>query len=518
MAGAPFYITTAIAYPNGDPHIGHAYEAVTTDFIARFMRADGRDVRFTTGTDEHGLKMEQTARREGLTAPEYAARMTPRFQAMDQLLNISFDDFIHTMEDRHKAACEALWRACAAKGDIYLGGYKGWYSVRDEAYFDDDELTEGEGGKKFAPSGAPVEWVEEPSYFFRLSAYQEKLLALYEQNPDFIQPASRRNEVIAFVKRGLKDLSVSRTTFTWGVPVPDGPGHVMYVWFDALTNYLTSAGYPDQGGAQFQRYWPTVTHLIGKDVVRFHAIYWPAFLMSAGISVPARIFGHGFLLMRGEKMSKSLGNVIAPADLVERYGLDQLRYFFLREVAFGSDGSFTHDAIVNRTNADLANDLGNLAQRSLSMINKNLGGVLPEPGPLTEADQTLLAACETALAQSRGFMAQFEIHRVLEAVWAVVADANRYFAGQEPWALKKSDPARMGTVLWVTAEALRNLAILAQPAVPGSAAKLLDLLAVPADRRSFAQVGAPGRLAGGTALPAPSPVFPRYVEPEGGGA
>jgi len=482
----PYYITTAIAYPNGMPHIGHAYEAIATDAIARFMRLDGYDVFFLTGTDEHGSKM----------------------------LNCSNDDFIRTTEPRHYRSSAAIWEAMQAAGDIYLDKYSGWYSVRDEAYYDESETGIDDKGQRVGPQGTPVEWVEEESYFFRLSAYQDKLLALYADDPNYVLPRERLNEVASFVKGGLQDLSISRTTFDWGVPVPGDPKHVMYVWVDALTNYITAVDYPDTNSAKFRRYWPANLHVIGKDIVRFHAVYWPAFLMSAGVAVPRRIFSHGFLFNRGEKMSKSVGNVIDPFDLAKAYGVDPLRYFFLREVPFGQDGNYSHEAIVNRINADLANDLGNLAQRSLSMVGRQFAGVLPAAASLSTADRAILAAADAMIGKARDLMATQQLHQVLNAVWAVVADANRYFAGEAPWALAKTDPARQGTVLYVTAEVLRQIAILAQPFVPASAAKLLDLLAVPADERSFAFLGGKHRIAAGAKLPAPAPVFPRYVEVE----
>ena len=511
MSRETFYITTAISYPNGKPHIGHAYELIATDALARFQRLDGKDVFFLTGTDEHGIKMLQTARKEGISARELADRNAAEFQRMGKALNASNDDFIRTTEKRHYAASQAIWKAMAANGDIYKGGYAGWYSVRDEAYYGEEETEVRADNVRYGPQGTPVEWVEEESYFFRLSAYQDRLLALYDSRPDFIGPGERRNEVVSFVKAGLKDLSISRTTFDWGVPVPGDEKHVMYVWVDALTNYITAAGYPDENAAKW-RFWPADAHIIGKDIVRFHAVYWPAFLMSAGIELPKRVFGHGFLFNRGEKMSKSLGNVIDPFTMVEHYGLDQVRYFFLREVPFGQDGSYSHEAIVNRTNADLANDLGNLAQRSLSMIARNCGGVVPACGELADADKAILAQAEAALVTAREAMAGQGIHLALAAIFGVVAEANRYFAGQEPWALRKTDPGRMETVLWTTAETIRRVAVLCQPYIPGSAGKLLDLLAVPADRRQFEHVAAGHALATGTALPAPQPVFPRYVE------
>jgi methionyl-tRNA synthetase len=511
MAKPRFYLTTAISYPNGAPHIGHAYEVIATDAIARFMRLDGREVFFLTGTDEHGLKMVQTAEREGLSARALADRNSDRFRAMAQALAISNDDFIRTTEPRHYRASQAIWERMVAAGDIYLGAYEGWYSVRDEAFYGEEETSVGADGVRVGGQGTPVEWTKEETYFFRLSKYQDRLLAHYEANPEFVGPDTRFNEVISFVKGGLADLSVSRTTFDWGVPVPGADGHVMYVWVDALTNYLTAAGFPDQSDPKWG-FWPADLHVIGKDIVRFHAVYWPAFLMSAGIDLPKRVYGHGFLFNRGEKMSKSLGNVVDPFAMAEAYGVDAMRYFLLREVAFGNDGSYSHEAIVARTNADLANDLGNLAQRSLSMIAKNCDGILPTPGAFTPEDEAILAAAAGMLEASREAMGRQQIHRWLEAVWAVVGEANRYFAGQAPWALRKTDLARMGTVLYVTAEVIRQAAILAQAALPVGAPKLLDLLAVPEDARDFAALGA--RLAPGTALPAPQGVFPRYVEPE----
>ena len=517
---SPFFVTTAISYPNGAPHIGHAYESMATDAIARFQRLDGRDVFFLTGTDEHGQKMLQTARAEGIPVQDLAERNATRFRDMAAALGCSNDDFIRTTEPRHHEASREIWRRMAANGDIYKDSYSGWYSVRDEAYYQENETELRPDGVRYGPQGSPVEWVEEESYFFRLSAYQDRLLAHYEANPDFIGPDERRNEVVSFVSRGLKDLSISRTTFDWGVRVPDDERHVMYVWVDALTNYITGAGFPDESNPRW-RYWPANLHVIGKDIVRFHAVYWPAFLMSAGIELPKRVFAHGFLFNKGEKMSKSVGNVIDPFALIDHYGLDQVRYFFLREVPFGQDGNYSHEAIVNRINADLANDLGNLAQRSLSMIGKNCEGRLPEPGAFTAEDEAIVGQADAMLAGAREAMSRQAIHQALSVVWACVAEANRYFAAQEPWALKKSDPARMATVLYVTAEVIRQIAILAQPVIPTSAGKLLDLLAVPADARAFDRLGASGRLAAGAELPKPEGVFPRYVEaeaPAGGAA
>jgi methionyl-tRNA synthetase len=510
MTRPRFYITTAIAYPNGAPHVGYAYEIIATDAIARFKALDGYDVYFLTGTDEHGVKMAQAAKAEGMKVEDFAKRNSGRFRDLAKALNLANDDFIRTTEPRHHKASQAIWKKMLAKGDIYLGTYSGWYSVRDEAYYDEGELSTGPDGKKLSPQGTPVEWVEEGSYFFRLSAYQQKLLDWYEQHPDFIGPETRRNEIVAFVKRGLQDLSISRTTFDWGVPVPDAPGHVMYVWVDALTNYITGVGYPDEGAASFKKFWPADVHIIGKDIIRFHTVYWPAFLMSAGLEVPRRVFAHGFLTVDGKKMSKSEGNIIDPFELVEQFGVDPVRYFFLREIAFGQDGDYSREKLINRSNADLANDLGNLAQRSLSMIAKNFDGKVPNPSTPTEADNALLDAAAAALAKARAAIDGQLVHEAVTAIWDVVGEANRYFAREQPWALKATDPARMGTILYVTAETVRRLAIPAQAFIPESAGRILDFLGVAKDARTINRIATGHQLAPGSALPAPEPVFKRF--------
>lgn len=511
MTSTPFYITTAIAYPNGDPHIGHAYEHIATDVMARFKRLDGYDVRFMTGTDEHGQKMQTTAEKLGMTAKELADKNAARFRAMDDALDISYDRYIRTTDEDHYAASQAIWKRMEANGDIYLDKYAGWYSVRDEAYYAEDE-TEVRDGQRFAIStGTEVTWTEEESYFFRLSKYQDRLLALYEQE-GFLFPESRRNEIASFVRGGLNDLSISRTTFDWGVPVPGNDKHVMYVWVDALTNYITGLGFPDTDSELFQKYWPVDVHMIGKDISRFHAIYWPAFLWSAGLELPQRIFAHGFLLVDGEKMSKSVGNVVDPEDLVSSFGLDPLRFFLLREVSFGQDGSYSAEGIKNRINSDLANDLGNLAQRSLSMIAKNCGGVVPEHGEFTAEDQKMLDDAAALLEPVRVDFDQQAFHKALERIWHVIADCNRYFTAQEPWKLKKTDEERMKTVLFVTAETIRQVALLVQPVMPSSMGKMLDLLAVADDDRQFSSMDK--TLTPGTELPQPAPVFPRYEEPK----
>ncbi len=507
-----FYITTAISYPNGVPHIGHAYEAITTDAIARFERLDGKSVLFLTGTDEHGLKMKQTAAEKDMTPRALADLNSARFVEMAEMLGLSHDDFIRTTEARHYEACAELWRRMEKSGDIFKKKYGGWYSVRDETYYKEGETELRDGARFATPTGTPVEWTEEETYFFRLSAYQDKLLAHYDANPDFILPPERRNEVVSFVKGGLEDLSISRSTLDWGIPVPGAPGHVMYVWVDALNNYVTATGLLNGGGERAD-YWPADVHVIGKDITRFHAVYWPAFLMSAGLPLPKRVFAHGFVLSKGEKMSKSVGNVVDPFDLVRAYGRDQVRFFFLREVMFGQDGSYSPEAIANRINADLANNLGNLAQRSLSMIFKNCNGRIPTPGEFTAGDTAMLAAADGLYAKVRSEMDRQALTKYLDAVWGVISDANQYFAGQEPWAKKKTDPKRMDTILYVTAEVVRQFAILAQPAMPGLAPKLLDALAVSAYARAFAALGPNGRLVAGTPITEPQGVFPRYVDP-----
>ncbi|MBV1780705.1 methionine--tRNA ligase [Paeniglutamicibacter sp. ABSL32-1] len=508
----PFYITTAISYPNGVPHIGHAYEVIATDAMARFKRLDGYDVFFMTGTDEHGQKMLQTAESEGITPRQLAQRNSDAFQAMNDELGISYDRFIRTTDSDHYAAAQAIWKRMEANGDIYLDKYAGWYSVRDEAFHAEvDTEVRADGLRYSKETDTEVTWTEEESYFFRLSAYQDRLLELYKSVPDFGAPHTRFNEVIRFVERGLEDLSISRTTFDWGVPVPGNKDHVMYVWVDALTNYLTGTGFPDVESESFKRYWPADVHVIGKDISRFHAIYWPAFLMSAKLPLPKRVMIHGFLHNNGVKMSKSLGNVVAPTDFVSQYGLDQVRYFFLREVPFGADGSYSHDTIVGRMNSDLANNLGNLAQRSLSMVANNCGGLVPTPGEFTVADQEILAYASKLLEICRDAFSRQEFSKALEAIWTVLGDTNAYFADQAPWVLRKTDVARMETVLYVTLEVLRRVALLIQPVMPTAAAQLLTLLGQ-ADGSARELTEFDVSLAPTAVLPAPFPIFPKYYE------
>jgi methionyl-tRNA synthetase len=513
----PFYITTAISYVNGAPHLGHAYEAILTDVMARFKRLDGYAVLFLTGTDEHGEKVAKTAEEHGMAVEAFADKNAALFRAMTEDLNISNDDFIRTTEPRHHTTSKALWQKLKENGDIYMGKYEGWYSVREEAYFTEEELHKGDDGNFYTVNNTPVKWVEEESYFFKLSAYTDKLLAYYDAHPAFIQPESRRNEVISFVKDGLRDLSISRhkDRLKWGIPVPDDEDHVMYVWLDALTNYITAAGYPDIQSTSYQKFWPADYHVIGKDIIRFHAVYWPAFLMAAGIALPKAVFAHGFINVMGEKMSKSIGNVLSPTGLVDTYGLDQIRYFLMRNIPHGQDGNFGHEQAVERINADLANGLGNLAQRTLSMIYKNCGGVIPAAGALTEEDNILLAAVyEHMISNMRDAMDDFKIHRALEALWKMVAEANAYIDAQAPWTLRKTDTARMETVLYVLAEIIRCLAIAVSFVTPDAANKMLNQLKIPDDARDFSFISADHALQSGTAIDKPEGVFPRIVAEE----
>lgn len=514
----PFYITTAISYVNGVPHLGHAYESILTDVVARYKRLQGHEVMFLTGTDEHGEKVAQSAEKESMEPKAFADQNAATFQSMTETLSISNDDFIRTTEERHHKASQAIWKKLHDNGDIYLDNYEGWYSIREEAYFTEDELSTSEDGQKFTPLGTEVLWVEEPSYFFKLSKYTDKLIAHYETNSDAVQPQSRMNEILGFLKQegGLNDLSISRhkSRLTWGIPVPNDEDHVMYVWLDALTNYITALGYPDEDTEAFQKFWPAHFHVIGKDITRFHAIYWPAFLMAADLGLPKTIFAHGFINIDGAKMSKSVGNVLSPDELVETYGLDQTRYFLMREVSHGSDGNFGHTQAVQRINSDLANGLGNLAQRTLSMIYKNCDGVFPVAGDLTADDQALLDQAYAVGNDITTNIDNVQINRVLEKIWKVVAACDSYVDAQAPWALKKTDTERMNTVLYVLAEAIRNLSIIVQPVVPDGANKILDQLKVSNDERLSAHMDAQYALKAGTVIDKPQGVFPRIVEDE----
>ena len=503
-----FYITTPIYYVNGAPHIGHAYTSVAADVLARFKRLDGFDVFFLTGTDEHGQKVEKAAAEAGLDPQEFTDRVSADFRAMGATMGISNDDFIRTTEERHKSGCAALWARLEASGYLYRGEYEGWYAVRDEAFYGEDELTLDAHGIRRAPSGAPVELVREPSWFFRLSAMQERMLAFYAENPDFIAPAARRNELLRFCRSGLADLSISRASFRWGIPVPGDPDHVMYVWLDALANYITAMGFPDETHPRW-RFWPADLHIVGKEIARFHALYWPAFLLAAGIAPPRRVFSHGWWTVEGEKMSKSVGNVIDPRALVAEFGLDPVRYFLLREVPFGNDGDFSRRSLISRLNGELANDLGNLCQRTLTQIARQCDGRLPHVGPATEADSALLAAAGALVPLVREKLDRQAFHEALEEIWRLVRAANAYIDHAAPWALARTDRTRMGAVLRVLADVLRVLATVLQPFLPGTMALMLDQLGVPAEERALAALANP--LPAGTVLPSPAGLFPRFV-------
>ncbi len=509
MKKPSYYLTTPIYYVNDAPHIGHAYTTLACDVLARFKRLDGYDVLFLTGTDEHGQKVAKSAEKAGVSPQQFCDKVSQNFRDLCDAMNFSNDDFIRTTEKRHIEAVRALWLRLKERGEIYLSKYSGWYAVRDEAFYAEDELKDTQDGKKIAPSGAECEWLEEPSYFFRLSAWQEPLLKFYADNPDFIAPTGKRNEVLSFVRSGLKDLSVSRTTFSWGISVPEDEKHVMYVWLDALTNYITAAGFPHCDEAPYQNRWPAQLHMVGKDILRFHTIYWPAFLLAAGLKPPERVFAHGWWTNEGQKISKSLGNVIDPFQLIETYGRDPVRYFLLREVPFGNDGDFSRAAILQRINRELANDFGNLAQRVLSQIQKNLNSILPSPGEFTQKDKSLLNMGYNILPAMRLHMDQQAFQKSLEEIWSVIAEANRYVDEQAPWALKKTDPTRMGTVLYVLAELLRLLAIISQPFMPESMEKLLMQLGQDCALVPFENLTANDALKPGTILPAPSAIFPR---------
>ena len=512
MTQPSFFITTPIYYVNAAPHIGHAYSGLACDVLARFKRLDGYDVHFLTGTDEHGQKVETAARNRGVDTRAYCDQVSGNFQELAKVMKLSNDDFIRTTEPRHYKSCQALWRELNAAGQIYRNSYNGWYSVSDEAYYDAEEIQDDGNGGKVAPTGSAVEWIEEPSYFFRLSDWQQPLLDFYAKNPDFIQPASRRNEILRFVESGLQDLSISRTKFSWGIPVPDDPDHVMYVWLDALTNYITALGYPDTEDTRYQKFWPADVHVIGKEISRFHAIYWPAMLMAAKLPLPKKVYAHGLLMRDGRKMSKSIGNVVTAQEMIDQIGLDALRYFLMREVPFGQDGVYSDQTMYARLNSDLANDLGNLAQRTLSFVAKHSGGQVPSYGDFQSEDTAILKRGHDLYDSVRLLMDDMAYHRALTEIMALASEANRYIDAMAPWALRKTDTERMHSVLYVIMEVLRMIALLLQPFMPDAMARMLDQLAVEPEARTFADYASP--LQRGMALPAPSPIFPRLTPPE----
>lgn len=504
-----FYITTPIFYPNGEPHIGHAYNAIASDCLARFERLKNVNVLFVSGTDEHGLKMQQTAEKQNITPQELADKNSAVFIKMLKELNCSNDDFIRTTQNRHHEACVALWNKMLDNGDIYKDSYKGWYSVRQESYYDEKDTTLLDDDTRIEKElGSPVIWNEEESYFFSLSKYQNKLLKYYDTHPEFIKPNERFNEIYSFVKNGLKDLSISRSSFDWGIKVPNDNKHIMYVWVDALTNYLTATGFPNNNSNN--QFWPADLHMIGKDIIRFHAVYWPAFLMSANLELPKRIFAHGFLLNKGEKMSKSVGNVISPFDLINKFGLDQIRYFFMREVPFGQDGSYSDETIIHRINSDLANDLGNLVNRCLNLVAKNLNNHTPIKGSLSLNDKELFAKIDEIFNGLDDFMQEQRIDLCLKAIFSVVSLVNRYFTNEEPWILKNTNFERFNTVLYNTLESLRRVAIVLQAFIPDSATKLLNLLAIKENERTFMHI-TNTELESDVILPPSEVLFPRYL-------
>jgi methionyl-tRNA synthetase len=505
-----FYVTTPIYYVNDVPHIGHAYTTVAADVIARFRRLRGEDVFFLTGTDEHGQKIERAADASGVKPIELADRVVLRFKNLWEKLDITNDDFIRTTEDRHRKAVQEIFRIIEGKGDIYLGEYEGWYDVRNEAFVTETQLEEYMNLPE--STRPPLERIKEESYFFRLSKYQEKLIEHYMKHPEFIQPKNRRNEVVRFVEGGLKDLSVSRTTFSWGIPVPGDSKHVIYVWFDALTNYLTAAGFPDKK-EDLKEIWPADIHLVGKDILRFHAVYWPAFLMSAGLPLPRQVFAHGWWTVEGEKMSKSLGNVVDPYKIVEEFGQDVLRYFLLREIPFGQDGDFSRSAIIGRINGDLANGLGNLVSRTIGMIKKYSGGVVPVPGPLLEAD---VGIRESALRTAKEFdelMGEVAFNRALSTLWDYIGIVNKYIDESSPWSLAKAgEKERLNTILWVLVESIRIAAILAYPFMPDSATEIWQMLGYSGRLESVYISDAKewGKSDPGTEVGDVKSIFPRY--------
>jgi methionyl-tRNA synthetase len=491
-----FYITTPIYYVNDAPHIGHAYTTIASDVLARFKRLDGFEVMFLTGTDEHGQKIEKSAAKAGVDIQSFTDKFSETFRSLNKTLNISNDDFIRTTEPRHKKTVQEIWKKLLASGNIYLGSYSGWYAVRDEAFYAESEIVDGK-----APTGAEVEWITEPSYFFKLSAWQDKLLKFYDDHPDFIAPTSRRNEVLSFVKGGLHDLSVSRTSFKWGIPIPNDEHHVMYVWLDALFNYYSAIHNEER-----QHFWPCDLHIVGKDILRFHAIYWPAFLMACNLPLPKRVYAHGWWTNDGEKISKSLGNTIDPVKLIEEFNLDYVRYFLMTEMPFGNDGNYSRSAFINKVNSHLCNNIGNLAQRVLSFINKNCDAKIPT-FDLQEVDSKLLESAYSLADKMRVHLDNQEIHLAFEAVINLGSAANEYVDHQAPWSLKKTDPERMNSVLYTLTECLRIIGIALQSIIPDSACKLLDQLNI--SDREIKNMTKDYALKAGTDLPIPQGIFPR---------
>lgn len=497
-----YYITTPIYYVNDVPHIGHAYTTIACDVLARFMRLDGREVKFLTGTDEHGQKVEKSALKVGKNPQEFTDELSKSFINLTKLLNISNDDFIRTTEPRHKNAALALWERLVLSGDIYLGKYCGWYSVRDEAFYAKSELDEN----NLAPTGSAVEWIEEPSYFFALSKWSDKLLEFYENNPDFINPKSRRNEIISFVKSGLEDLSISRTSFSWGIKIPNDPDHIMYVWLDALTNYISALGYPDNNNEDYKKYWDESIHIIGKDITRFHAVYWPAFLMAASLTPPKKIFAHGWWTNEGEKISKSLGNTIDPVKLVEDYGIDQTRYFLMREMVFGNDGNFSKTQLIARINNELANKIGNLVQRVLTFTVKNCNSIVPNVN--ISRPNELIQKFYKAKEDFVTYMEHENISEVLAQIVNFANEMNIFVDHNAPWTLKNQDEEKMKIVIFELLEMIRCLAIFLQPFIPESAEKILNAIDI-TDNKEFKYLNWENRIKSGNHVKIPEVLFPK---------
>jgi len=469
-----YYITTPIYYPSAKPHMGHAYSSIIADFFARFKRIDGYDVHFLTGTDEHGLKIQRAAERKNITTQKFCDEISQTFRDLSEALNLSNTDFIRTTEKRHEEAVQQLWLDLEKNDNIYLSKYSGWYSISDEAYYNEDEIIEKNGTKVAVSSSSTVEWIEEESYFFKLSKWQNTLLKYYEENPNFILPKSRKNEVISFVKSGLKDLSISRKGFSWGIKVPSNPDHVIYVWLDALANYISALNYPNTADNLFKKFWPASVHLIGKDILRFHAVYWPAFLLAAKISLPKKIYGHGWILSGDEKMSKSKGNILDPLDIVKTYGLDPLRYYLIKEVSFGNDGSISEDRLVDCINSDLANNYGNLCQRVTSFAEKNCSSKIPQNNKLNHEDLLMLNKFTENLTILRNEIDNQNINFYINFIVSALFEANKYFNDQEPWK-KKNNKERLDSIVYTALEMIRKISFMLYPIIPDSIEKALRI-------------------------------------------
>ena len=483
-----FYITTPIYYPSGKPHMGHAYSSIVADIFARFKRLQNYNVLFLTGTDEHGQKIQKEAKKNNKDPKIFCDEISETFRSLTKILNLSNDDFIRTTEKRHHQSVIEIWNRLVDSGDIYLDKYSGWYSVSDEAFYDEDEVEDNSGKKISISSGSPVEWVEEESYFFKLSAWTVKLLEFYKKNPNFILPTSRKNEVVKFVEKGLKDLSISRTFFTWGIPVPKNKKHLIYFWLDALTNYISALNFPEVENKKYKDFWPADIHIIGKDILRFHAVFWPAFLLAAKLPLPKRVFGHGWILSDDKKMSKSLGNILDPIEIIEKYGIDQLRYYLVKEVSLGNDGSISLDNLKNCINNDLANNYGNLCQRVFSFIKKNCNNRIPFSSKLNDSDKKLLNDLKNSLPNLISLMNTQELNEYIKTVVGFSFDANKYFNDSEPWAVKKNDPERMNAILFTIVEQIKNISILLNPIITNATNKVLSMINITTENISIDKI------------------------------